>query len=520
MQYLMHRRQARRRHRVRTLLAVASLTAAVGVLGPTAATAAPGNPGVPSDPEVIFAETFENVATPPNHEMVDTYTGFAPLAMTYTADPIWINLDQCNGVLLTSATAHPGAPPACPLMGWQNLQELAEALGQFEPPAGGPTANYAVAHWTRDTPVVGTPAPAIEASKPIPLLAPGRFVTMSVDLGVTSCHASHPGVRFFVFDGDTFVQVTDKPIDPCTDNRATATGDNRVGRIPSDSAALVKSPTVRFKMTNDQTSSNGNDYAFDNLRLLDATPQLDKEFNPTRVTVGSATRLTFTITNTSELAAKPGWSFTDTLPKALRVANPANVSSDCPNGNAQAAGRTITVTGDLAEGATSCQVSLDVLVIKKGKFSNGAANVEAVGLLEPGKATVRGKPKPKGKPRLVLRKAVDRKRARPGETLDYTIRLKNAGKGVAKKVRVCDALPSGSTLVDAPGAATKSSQKACWRLKKLGVGKSAKFNVTARINSGFTGELVNKATARGANAPAAAAAAAPVIVTPPIACRC
>jgi hypothetical protein len=48
----------------------------------------------------------------------------------------------------------------------------------------------------------------------------------------------------------------------------------------------------------------GNDHGFDNITILDVTPQLDKSFSPSVVGVGQPSTLTFTVTNTDELASK------------------------------------------------------------------------------------------------------------------------------------------------------------------------------------------------------------------------
>ena len=47
-------------------------------------------------------------------------------------------------------------------------------------------------------------------------------------------------------------------------------------------------------MRNGNGSATGNDGGFDNVRVLDATPQLDKSFSPARQIVGQPTTLTFT----------------------------------------------------------------------------------------------------------------------------------------------------------------------------------------------------------------------------------
>ncbi|RVQ51948.1 DUF11 domain-containing protein [Sinorhizobium meliloti] len=143
-------------------------------------------------------------------------------------------------------------------------------------------------------------------------------------------------------------------------------------------------------MVNNNGSGTGNDHAFDNIRVLDTTPQLDKSFSPTNVAVGQVSTLTFTITNTSERGAKNGWSFTDVLPAGLTVAAGA-ASTTCPAGvvDAPAGGGTISVSGNLSTGLASCTATVPVSAAAGGAYTNGPSNISsAVGISPPGNATL------------------------------------------------------------------------------------------------------------------------------------
>jgi uncharacterized repeat protein (TIGR01451 family) len=124
-------------------------------------------------------------------------------------------------------------------------------------------------------------------------------------------------------------------------------------------------------------SGQGNDAAFDDLTLWDATPSLDKSFSPTTIPVGGVSTMTITVTNTSDLAAKDGWSFTDAFPAGLSVADPANASTTCASPTyAPVAGSTsISITANLDAGETFCTISVDVTASTNGTFRNGASNM-------------------------------------------------------------------------------------------------------------------------------------------------
>jgi len=106
---------------------------------------------------------------------------------------------------------------------------------------------------------------------------------------------------------------------------------------------------------------------------------------------------------------------------------------------------------------------------------------------------------PKGKPKLVLKKQTGKGTVRPGEVVPYKITVRNKGESVAKRVKVCDTLPSGLELLKARGAKS-SDRKACWTLKRLGAGKKKTLKVVAQVKtSAGEGSLTNRATAKGEN---------------------
>src|SRR5256885_12109421 len=114
----------------------------------------------------------------------------------------------------------------------------------------------------------------------------------------------------------------------------------------------------------------GNDSAIDSAQIIDVTPQLDKAFSPASIQLGQVSRLTMTITNTTDLLRKRGWSFTDNLPAGLVVEG--NASTTCPGATVQAAagGSTVTVSnGDLAQGdRKSTRLNSSHLVISYAVF--------------------------------------------------------------------------------------------------------------------------------------------------------
>jgi uncharacterized repeat protein (TIGR01451 family) len=475
------------------LLALAALVAAAGP-----AAAAPGTPGAPQAPTVAYDEPFENGvgATP---ILLSAYTGAD--GTTYGADAPW--LVGCNGAVLEFASPDgaQGASGCSAAVDYDNVRQMAWALGSFRG-APSPALNHAVTAYTENGP--GVDRIQFETVSPIALPPTnGRYLTFSVDATETNCFASHAQFKFYLVDGATEIPTFTTPIDPCADPgsvtiTAPAVGtlgakDFRTGSYAGNRAVLFSGSALGIRMRNGQGSGSGNDAAFDNIRVLDATPQLDKAFSATDRNLGQATRLTFTITNTSELAAKPGWSFADTLPAGLVVADPADVATTCVNGavTAPAGGGAIGVTGDLDAGQASCTVSVDVTATRAGTFANGPGNVTTTGLNPPGDATVTYHAAD-----VSVAKQAAATPAVSGADLTYNLVVANHGPDAAPNTVVSDTLPAGLTYLSSSPECTASGQTVTCAAGTLASGASRTFQVTATVAPDLAaGTLANTATA-------------------------
>jgi uncharacterized repeat protein (TIGR01451 family) len=236
--------------------------------------------------------------------------------------------------------------------------------------------------------------------------ASGRFITFSVDAAATACSLQPPLLRFYLRTaGGQEVPISSSAINPCADPGTQSTTvpivqsgqsfnyDVFYGRYAANGSVLLTgTPSFGIVLRNESnTAGEGNDGAIDDIRVLDATPQLDKSFSPAIVPTGGSSTLTFTITNTSDLAAKNGWSLTDALPSGLSVAAAPNIVTTCPSGVVTAASgsTSVAVTGNLAAGMASCTASVSVTSDTAGAaYTNGPDNVTTVGLNPPGPATV------------------------------------------------------------------------------------------------------------------------------------
>jgi uncharacterized repeat protein (TIGR01451 family) len=275
---------------------------------------APGTPGVPQAPVTVFVEDFEKAGDTP--VFLEKYVGAPPLNETYTADPPWLDHGQCNGIVLSRAGAD---QPGCRWVSY--LKDMADVLGQV----GGtnPPANHAVSAYS-DTVDPGADRVEFRTEQPIPIAKPNRYITFAVDVAADNCRYQNPLLKFYLTGSGPDIPTFTTPINPCTDPKAKAYPGGMsglmAGSFAGDRAVLFSGTESGIKMLNGQGYAFGNDHAFDNIRILDATPQLDKAFSPATIDLGGTSTLTMTVTNTGELAAKNDFGFTDSLPAGVTVA--------------------------------------------------------------------------------------------------------------------------------------------------------------------------------------------------------
>lgn len=110
------------------------------------------------------------------------------------------------------------------------------------------------------------------------------------------------------------------------------------------------------------------------------------------------------------------------------------------------------------------------------------------------------------RPTLDIDKTARRARVRASGRVRYTIRVRDRGRGLARRVHVCDRLPRAMTLVSARGARFRHG-RVCWRIGLVRPLGSRQFTLTARADRGGSGRTTNVATADAARARARTARA-------------
>lgn|GEM_PF-977986 len=386
-------------------------------VGAGVAHATPGAPGIPAPAPVVFHEDFERAPDSGRRTMLTDYVGAT--GEHYTADPYWVDNVRANGMVLSwhntaAAGDGTGAGNGTEDTAFNTLRQLSEAIGKINgTPAGAARTNTVISAYTQST---GTPPAGgqvmFRTVEDIALPdAQGRFLAFSMSAAATNAkdpsatgaprNRENPQLMIYVDRGDEETPLTSTPIDPLTDPRATtvpvsaltpgAREPVRAGQFASDRSFLYEGGEFGVVVRNMTSAHLGNDGAFDDITILDVTPQLDKQFTPEHAVTGRPVRLTFTVTNTAELADKQGWAFTDALPAGLVVAAEPNLVVDgTATVVAEPGATTITVTdGDLAAGDAAVTISVDVTAAAAGSYTNGADDIVVRrGLDAPGTATV------------------------------------------------------------------------------------------------------------------------------------
>ena len=487
------------------VLAAAIISLGVGgALAPPALATVPGTPGVTQPGTVVFTEDFENGtdntalgAQSYSAPGSTTYVGAG--GETYTGSPNWINGIRCNGVILSYDNS--GTPPwaasgpggsgtenrcadVSTRRSYQFLRMLAKAMGQQFTP-GSPDTNHVTSSYTEclSTDTAGGFCAILQAgpnsgvmfktNNPLPT-TPGHYYTFGVNTAYMNCFGgtSDPSYQFARIDANGTVTAIGDPLNGCQATSdpnvqsyqqqvtsdvggsfGTITKTVNINSMLTNEAFQAAGTSMGLEMWNNNGTSNGNDGAFDNVRLVDVTPQLDKSFSPALINTGGTSTLTLTVTNTSELNAKDDWSLTDTLPAGLVVAGSPNIGGTCVQSagvplatTATPGGGVISVTGgDLASGQESCTITVDVTSDTEGSYVNGAANVQT-NLNPPADATLVVKA-----PHISLSKALDAPRLADSDQFTMEIRSGSARGAVVNSTANSTTAGTGSTIVAGTG---------------------------------------------------------------------
>jgi uncharacterized repeat protein (TIGR01451 family) len=204
-------------------------------------------------------------------------------------------------------------------------------------------------------------------------------------------------------------------------------------------------------VTTNEGASNGTAANATLVVTASAKLSVSKSFSPAIVASGATSLLAIVIANNDPAAvALTGVALTDSLPTGLTIASVPNASTTCTAGTVTAtagAGPVVLAGATMAAGA-SCTVNVNVTGTVLGSYLNtipvgGATSNEGSTNGLPATATL-----VIGAPNLTVTKSSTPQNASvaPGQTIGYTITVKNTGSIAETNAHVTDT-PSGATLV-------------------------------------------------------------------------
>lgn len=365
------------------VLGLAALSAGSFVVSSVATNTRAAQAATLSAPSAIFVEDFEHRDTASNTLLPDYVSA---TGKTYSADPNWASYSQCNGIILDRTSTRAGSTwcgtGANGASSYVSLTAVPNALGMLN---GGSehNTNAALSGYTSGNPGAGIEFEADD----IALNSSNRFVTLALDAAAMNCTVSAPLYKLFIVDeSGTRHAVNSTPLNPCTQGTRitsytsanTATYVWVSSLVASDTATLLTGSSFSLVVENAQSTGIGNDAAIDNIRVLDATPSLSKSFSSDSVHAGDSTSLTFTVSNTSELAEKSGWAFTDSLPAGLTA---TGVEANTCAGMVSASGSVVSITdGVLTTGDETCAITVSVTAHPSATttYTNSADNISGL----------------------------------------------------------------------------------------------------------------------------------------------
>ncbi|MFE4081975.1 hypothetical protein [Paenarthrobacter sp. YIM B13468] len=470
------------------VILLSTLTAASALGGLQLSPAQATTPSMPPTPStswtpdatqpgtVVFSENFEHGS--PNSALgAQSYSApgskqyVGKGGQTYTGSSGWVDAARCNGVILSyrnsntptwaqSGTAAEGKNNRCAevagIRSYQYMRMLALGMGQQFTP-GSPSTNHVNSSYTECPsttssgsgcdfiPSGPTDGVMFKTAKPIPVTA-GHYYTFGVNTAYMNCGVASgdPSYQFATVDSAGAVTRIGNPLNGCQTSDdpnvdsfqqqvtsdvggtpGTVTRTVNINSMTSNTAIQATGNSLGLEMWNNNGATNGNDGAFDDVRLVDVTPGLRQSFTPAVVGPGGISTLTLTVTNTSELNAKHDWSINQVLPSGLRIARDPNIGGTCVQvpgtgpflRSADAGSGTLSISGgDLRPGQASCTIVVDVTVSAEGTYSSASTDI-ATNLNPPAAASLVVRA-----PRITLGKALTTARAAVSDQFTMEIR--------------------------------------------------------------------------------------------------
>lgn len=214
---------------------------------------------------------------------------------------------------------------------------------------------------------------------------------------------------------------------------------------------------------------------------LPANLTLKKAAGKSRIKAGDAVSFTMTTTNTGDGTAA-GVRLSDSLPEGVAgqwtitnqpAGGPCAISSGtlaCAFGDlAGGASRKVTVRAATSRARCATWTNIATVTAENAPAATADATVQCA--------------LPKPKPNLQLKVKANRRVARPGQRVRYTVSVRNRRKdSTAKNLRVCDRIANHMVVVNRGGGRIRGG-RICWQVPNLpGTGRWVRFHYSTRVD--------------------------------------
>ena len=219
-----------------------------------------------------------------------------------------------------------------------------------------------------------------------------------------------------------------------------------------------------------------------------ATVTVTKTASPATVLVGEVVTYTIVATNSGPGTA-PNVVITDTPNARMLISSADPSQGTCTT--------RVPVTCDLGSvpAGGHATVVIRAIPLVPGEIGNGASALAPTS----GAISVAGVTAHVPPTSVRITKRALRATVRGRGTVDFAIRVSNAGRRVARNLRICDRLPPGLSYAGLGGARLRGGQ-ACWRVAALAPGRGRVFVLGARASSvSRPTQVTNMATVSGSN---------------------
>ncbi len=231
----------------------------------------------------------------------------------------------------------------------------------------------------------------------------------------------------------------------------------------------------------DLTLGNNSATDSDGLRLQ-ADLAITKTNNATSVVAGGTTTYTIVVTNNGPNAVTDA-SVLDTMPSGVTSATWTCIASTGSLCGAASGSGSFNTTVDLLSGGTATfTVVAQISPAATGLITNTATVYEPCGVLDPtqGNNTATDSDPLAGQINLSLDLSVNNPAPEPGQTITYTLTLRNGGPSTATGVLVGDPLPPSLQFVSTNG--NYNPQTGIWNVGTIPVGGTVTLTITVLVH--------------------------------------